>query len=137
MRFEGSLMAAQTPPERRNKIMHTRMTVDDKMLMGTDALPDLYERMKGFSVTISVDDPDRADFAYLDKIIDAENRVTAIAGVFNGHFEIPNNPATPPFPGISFLNDLPISDFTRRCSTSGKTKRASSASCPICTPGRT
>jgi len=50
-------------------------------------------------------------FTYLDKIIDAENRVTAIAGVFNGHFEIPNNPATPPFPGISFLNGLPISDF--------------------------
>jgi outer membrane receptor protein involved in Fe transport len=50
-------------------------------------------------------------FAYLDKIMDAENRVTAIAGLFNGHFEIPNNPATPPFPGISFLNGLPISDF--------------------------
>jgi len=50
-------------------------------------------------------------FAYLDKIINAENRVTAIAGVFNGHFEIPNNPATPPFPGITYLNGLPISDF--------------------------
>ena len=50
-------------------------------------------------------------FAYLDKIIDGENRLTAIAGLFNGHFEIPNNPATPPFPGISFLNGLPISDF--------------------------
>ena len=43
-------------------------------------------------------------FAYLDKIIDGENRVTAVAGVFNGRFEIPNNPATPTFPGITFLN---------------------------------
>jgi PhnB protein len=60
MRFEGSPMAEQTPPERRNKIMHARMTVGDKMLMGTDA-PDRYEPMKGFSVTISVDDPDQAE----------------------------------------------------------------------------
>ena len=61
MRFEGSPMAAQTPPERRNKIMHARMTVGDKILMGTDAPPDRYEPMKGFSVTISVDDPDQAE----------------------------------------------------------------------------
>ena len=61
MRFEGSPMAAQTPPERRNKIMHTRMTVDDKMLMGTEAPPDRYEPMKGFSVMISVDDEDQAE----------------------------------------------------------------------------
>ncbi len=50
-------------------------------------------------------------FAYLDKIIDGENRVTAIAGLFNGRFEIPNNPATPTFPGITFLNGIPVSDF--------------------------
>ncbi len=50
-------------------------------------------------------------FAYLDKIIDGENRVTAIAGVFNGRFEIPNNPATPSFPGITFLNGIPVSAF--------------------------
>jgi outer membrane receptor protein involved in Fe transport len=50
-------------------------------------------------------------FAYLDKIIDGENRVTAIAGVFNGRFEIPNNPATPTFPGIIFLNGNPVSAF--------------------------
>jgi outer membrane receptor protein involved in Fe transport len=50
-------------------------------------------------------------FAYLDKIIDAENRVTAIAGLFNGRFEIPDNPATPTFPGISFLNGIPVSAF--------------------------
>jgi PhnB protein len=55
MRFEGSPMAEQTPPERRNKIMHARMTVGDTILMGTDAPPDRREPMKGFSVTISVD----------------------------------------------------------------------------------
>jgi outer membrane receptor protein involved in Fe transport len=50
-------------------------------------------------------------FAYLDKIIDGENRVTAIAGLFNGRFEIPDNPATPDFLGITFLNGIPISAF--------------------------
>jgi outer membrane receptor protein involved in Fe transport len=50
-------------------------------------------------------------FAYLDKIIDGENRVTAIAGLFNGRFEIPDNPATPTFPGITFLNGIPVSDY--------------------------
>ncbi len=50
-------------------------------------------------------------FAYLDKIIDGENRMTAIAGVFNGRFGIPNNPATPTFPGITFLNGIPVSAF--------------------------
>ena len=50
-------------------------------------------------------------FAYLDKIIDGENRLTAIAGVFNGRFEIPNNPATPTFPGITFLNGIPVSAY--------------------------
>jgi outer membrane receptor protein involved in Fe transport len=50
-------------------------------------------------------------FAYLDKIIDGENRVTAIAGLFNGRFEIPDNPATPTFPGITFLNGIPVSAF--------------------------
>ncbi len=39
------------------------------------------------------------------------HRLTAIAGQFNGRFEIPNNPATPKFGGITFLNDVPVSAF--------------------------
>jgi outer membrane receptor protein involved in Fe transport len=50
-------------------------------------------------------------FTYLDKIIDGENRLTAIAGLFNGRFEIPDNPATPIFPGITFFNGIPVSAF--------------------------
>ena len=37
------------------------MTVGDKMLMASDAPPDRYEAMKGFSVTISVNDPVEAE----------------------------------------------------------------------------
>jgi TonB dependent receptor len=50
-------------------------------------------------------------FAYVDKIIDGENRVTAIAGLFNGRFEIPDNPATPTFSGITYLNGIPVSAY--------------------------
>ena len=50
-------------------------------------------------------------FLYLDKIIDGANRVTAIASQFYGGFEIPNNPSTPAFPGIGFLNGIPVRDF--------------------------
>jgi outer membrane receptor protein involved in Fe transport len=34
-------------------------------------------------------------FAYLDKIIDPSSKVSAIAGVFDGQFQIPNNPGQP------------------------------------------
>jgi PhnB protein len=58
---EGSPMEQQVPPEWRKKIMHARMTVGDEVLMGSDCPPDRYEPMKGFSVTLSVDDPGEAD----------------------------------------------------------------------------
>jgi outer membrane receptor protein involved in Fe transport len=50
-------------------------------------------------------------FAYLNKIIDDENQLTAIAGLFDGHFEIPNNPFAPFFPGITFLNGIPVTAY--------------------------
>jgi outer membrane receptor protein involved in Fe transport len=50
-------------------------------------------------------------FVYLDKIIDADNRVTTILSQFSGSFQIPDNPATPVFPGIGFLNGIPASAF--------------------------
>ena len=33
--------------------------------------------------------------AYVDKIIDATSKISAIAGVFNGQFQIPDIPAKP------------------------------------------
>jgi PhnB protein len=61
MTYASSPTAEQTPAEWRNKVMHARMTVGDKMLMASDAPPDRYEAMKGFSVTISVDDTGEAE----------------------------------------------------------------------------
>jgi PhnB protein len=59
--YAGSPMAEQTPAEWQNKIMHARLVVDDKVLMGSDAPPDRYDGTKGFSVTVGVDDPAEAE----------------------------------------------------------------------------
>ncbi len=61
MTHAGTPMEAQVPPEWRNKIMHARMTVGDKVLMGSDAPPEHYEQAKGFSVSLSVADPGEAE----------------------------------------------------------------------------
>jgi PhnB protein len=59
--FGNSPMADQVSAEWRNKIMHARLIVGDKVLMGSDAPPDRYEAPKGFSVSFSVDDPAEAE----------------------------------------------------------------------------
>ena len=61
MTYEGSPMQDRTLSGWRKKIMHARLTVDDKILMGSDAPADRYEPMKGFSVTLGIDDPKDAE----------------------------------------------------------------------------
>jgi outer membrane receptor protein involved in Fe transport len=51
------------------------------------------------------------DFAYLEKIIDPNNKVSVMFGEFNSQFQIPNNPGQPTFGGISAINGTPISAF--------------------------
>ena len=51
------------------------------------------------------------DFAYIDKIIDPNNRVSVMAGEFWGYFQIPNNPGQSTFAGISAINGVPISAY--------------------------
>ena len=38
-KYAGSPMADQTPPEWRDKVMHARLSLDDKLLMGSDPPP--------------------------------------------------------------------------------------------------
>ena len=57
----NSPMAEQVPPDWRDKIMHARLIVSDKVLMGSDAPPDRYEEPKGFSVSLGIDDPAEAE----------------------------------------------------------------------------
>jgi PhnB protein len=61
MPHEGSPMESQVPAEWRKKIMHARLTIGDKVLMGSDAPPGCSQPMQGFSVTLGVDDPAEAD----------------------------------------------------------------------------
>jgi PhnB protein len=58
---EGSPAAEHVPSEWRNKIMHARLAVGDKVLMGSDAPPGHQEDMKGFSVSLGIDDPKDAE----------------------------------------------------------------------------
>ena len=61
MSHEGTPAAEHVPPDWRKKIMHARLSIGDVLLMGSDAPPDRYEPMKGFSVTIGVTDPSEAE----------------------------------------------------------------------------
>jgi PhnB protein len=56
-----SPMAEQTPPAWRSKIMHARLIVAGRVLMGSDAPPDRYQEPKGFSVSLGVENPAEAE----------------------------------------------------------------------------
>jgi PhnB protein len=59
---EGTPAAENVPADWRKKILHARMSIGGKVfLMASDCPPDRYEPMKGFSVTIGVDEPEEAD----------------------------------------------------------------------------
>lgn len=51
------------------------------------------------------------DFAYLEKILDPNSKISMMIGEFNGQFQIPNNPGQPTFGGITAINGVPISAF--------------------------
>ncbi|HEY2107103.1 MAG TPA: VOC family protein [Candidatus Binataceae bacterium] len=76
MTHAQSPMADQTPADWRDKIMHARMTVGDRVLMGSDAPPEHYQKPQGFSVSLSVTDP-----------ADAERKFNALAQ--NGTVQMP------------------------------------------------
>ena len=62
IRHEGTPAETHVPAEWRKKIMHARLIVDGEVLMGSDAPPDRSDgAMKGFSVTLSIDQPAEAD----------------------------------------------------------------------------
>jgi PhnB protein len=57
-----SPMADQALPEWRDKIMHASLTVENVSLMGSDYCPpEQYELPRGFSVSINLNDPTKAE----------------------------------------------------------------------------
>jgi PhnB protein len=60
MTYGNSPMAAQTPPDLLDKIMHVTLNVGDMVLMGADVY-NSYEKPQGFSVSLVLDDPAEAE----------------------------------------------------------------------------
>lgn len=61
MTYGESPMADQTPPEMRNKVMHTRLISGELVLMGSDAPPERYSPSKGSMLALGVDTPQEAE----------------------------------------------------------------------------
>ena len=58
---EGTPAGSHVPADWGKKILHARLSVRDKVLMGSDVSSDRYESSKGMSVSISVDTPEEAE----------------------------------------------------------------------------
>lgn len=56
-----SSMTDHLPPEWHDKIMHVGLMIGDQELMGSDSLPEYYQEPKGFSVSISLNNPAEAE----------------------------------------------------------------------------
>ena len=54
-------MAEHVSPEWQDKIIHARLMVGDKVLMGSDSPPEYYEEPKGFSVSLNINEPAEAE----------------------------------------------------------------------------
>ncbi|NJM98794.1 MAG: VOC family protein [Phormidesmis sp. RL_2_1] len=61
MPYEGSPMAAEVPAEWAHKVMHGEFRLGDRILMGSDCIPQYYEPAKGTSLMIGIDDPAEAE----------------------------------------------------------------------------
>lgn len=61
MNFAGSPAAEHAPPEWGDKVLHASMTLGDQRLMGSDAPPGNYQQPQGLSVSISLNDRDKAE----------------------------------------------------------------------------
>jgi PhnB protein len=56
-----SPMAAHLPPDRQDMIIHARLAVGDRLLMGSDAMGGSYTAPSGFNVTLMPEQPAEAD----------------------------------------------------------------------------
>lgn len=64
--YGESPMAAQAPPEWRDKILHVTLNIGDSVLMGADTLPGQYEVKSGIYVAIQLSDIEEAERIYTE-----------------------------------------------------------------------
>jgi PhnB protein len=61
LRNEDAPESMPSPPERKKKIMHARISLDGGVLMASDAPPERFHKPQGFSVSLTVGDPAEAE----------------------------------------------------------------------------
>lgn len=61
MPFEGSPMADQVSPQRRDAILHASLSIGEQLLMGSDAPPEHRTPMQGFSVSLGLHEAAEAE----------------------------------------------------------------------------
>jgi PhnB protein len=61
MTYGESPMGEMTPPDWKEKIMHSTLEFPDRLLQGADAPPDRYEAPKGISIAIALSDVAEAE----------------------------------------------------------------------------
>jgi PhnB protein len=61
MKFAGSPAEQHVPPEWSDKVLHARLVIDGKVIMASDGPGDKYEKPRGISVAIGIDDLQRAE----------------------------------------------------------------------------
>ena len=61
LRNEEAAESMPTPPERKKKIMHARISIDGEVLMASDAPPDHFRQPQGFAVSLTLGDPADAE----------------------------------------------------------------------------
>lgn len=72
--FAGTPGEQHLPPGWANKIMHATLTLDNNVLMGSDAPPDRYQEPKGFSVSLHLKNP--ADAERIFQALSENGKVT-------------------------------------------------------------
>jgi PhnB protein len=68
MTYADTPAAEHFSPEMRGQIIHARLEVGDTVLMGSDDASGHYQKMQGFSITLTIDEPEEAErvFAALE-----------------------------------------------------------------------
>jgi PhnB protein len=54
LRNEDAPESMPSPPERKMKIMHARISIDGAVLMASDAPPDRFNKPQGFAVSLTI-----------------------------------------------------------------------------------
>ena len=59
-RYAGTPLAGQVPADWQSKVMHASLRIGDQVLMGGDVAPDRYEKPKGFSLSLQIENTSQA-----------------------------------------------------------------------------